>query len=342
MNEPMGAHRESFVAKLQEMLAVLLSFLMSFLSQFQPAPIVQINNRSFAIIKQLGEGGFSFVYLVKERTPGSRADELYALKRIRIQLPEHETRLRSEIAAHAAVNSPHVLKLLDSAIVKKAGRPRDGLGGGGPQTEGLLLLPFCKGGTVQDLIDRTPGTEYVGLDVILRVGIDVARGLKAFHSHNPPLAFRDLKPANILLNDSHTNTPTAILMDLGSVSPARVQISSRREAMALQELCAETVTAPFRAPELFEPSSDMLVDEKTDVWALGCTVYAMAYRTSPFDGSATAAVGGKVMFPNKRDPYGNTFREMLTWILATKASERPSVDEIIVRMENMLGSLGGV
>jgi serine/threonine kinase 16 len=70
-------------------------------------------------------------------------------------------------------------------------------------------------------------------------------------------------------------------MDLGSVSPARVRITSRREAMALQELCAETVTAPFRAPELFEPRSDMIVDEKTDVWAFGCTVYAMAYRTSP-------------------------------------------------------------
>lgn len=55
-------------------------------------------------------------------------------------------------------------------------------------------------------------------------------------------------------------------MDLGSVAPARVQITSRHEALALQELCAETATAPFRAPELFDPPSNGNIDERTDVW----------------------------------------------------------------------------
>lgn len=39
-------------------------------------------------------------------------------------------------------------------------------------------------------------------------------------------------------------------MDLGSVSEARVNTKSRKDAMALAEYCAETVTAPFRAPEV--------------------------------------------------------------------------------------------
>ena len=87
----------------------------------------------------------------------------------------------------------------------------------------------------------------------------------------------------------------AILMDLGSVALAHVNISSRKEAMALQELCAETVTASFRAPELFDPSSNSKITEATDIWfviyylmndfilvrALGCTIYAMAYGKSP-------------------------------------------------------------
>ena len=33
----------------------------------------------------------------------------------------------------------------------------------------------------------------------------------------------------------------------------------------------------FRAPELFEVPSNCVIDEKTDVWSLGCTLYAMAY-----------------------------------------------------------------
>lgn len=70
-------------------------------------------------------------------------------------------------------------------------------------------------------------------------------------------------------------------MDLGSVTQARVNITSRREALQLQELCAETCTAPYRPPELFEPPSSCVITETTDVWSLGCTIYAMAYKESP-------------------------------------------------------------
>ena len=55
-------------------------------------------------------------------------------------------------------------------------------------------------------------------------------------------------------------------MDLGSVTTSRLSLSSRKDAIALQDLCAETVTAPFRAPELFDPPSQCTIDESTDIW----------------------------------------------------------------------------
>lgn len=55
-------------------------------------------------------------------------------------------------------------------------------------------------------------------------------------------------------------------MDLGSVSPARVRLLTRADAMRLQDLAAETVTAPFRPPELFDPPSDCEITEATDIW----------------------------------------------------------------------------
>ena len=95
---------------------------------------ITVNGRSFTIIKPLGEGGFSFVYLVQDRASKTK----YALKSIRIQLPEHESRLRDEIAAHGKVKCAQVIPLIDSEIIKQ----------GGKAVEGRLLLPLYTRGTV--------------------------------------------------------------------------------------------------------------------------------------------------------------------------------------------------
>ncbi|KAI8818899.1 kinase-like domain-containing protein [Fimicolochytrium jonesii] len=329
----MGAStsRPSYVvAYLSHLFATLYTTMSSFFTIFKPAETITLahSRRRVTVLKQLGEGGFSFVYLVRDVGDGAT----YALKRVRIQLPEHEERLKSEIAAHKAVQSPYVVKLVDEEVVKR----------GNAVVEGLLLLPFYERGTVQDLIDQTPTDQAIALQRILQITMDVCSGLSAFHTHNPPLAFRDLKPANILINTDGR----AVLMDLGSVAVARVTLTSRKEAIALQEECAETATAPFRAPELFDPPTNGSVDERSDVWALGCTLYAMAYRVSPFDGTTTATISGRVSFPTPPTPlrshpvYINAaFRHLILAALTPPAS-RPTVAEMSEKCRVVLEGLG--
>jgi serine/threonine kinase 16 len=241
-----GYQQRGFAYKIKDIIhAIFESIRQLFVWKSQE---IRVNSRTLVIQKQLGEGGFSFVYLVKDKIDG----QLYALKRVRVQLEEQTKMLKQEIQAHRLVQSRHVIPLLDSKLIQS----------NGSISEGLLLLPYFENGTVQNLIDRERG--QLALEKICSIAHDICQGLNAFHSCNPPLAFRDLKPANVLL-DSHGN---AVLMDLGSVSVARVTISSRKEAVALQEYCAETVTAPFRAPELFDPPTGSTITEASDIWYL--------------------------------------------------------------------------
>jgi serine/threonine kinase 16 len=74
----------------------------------------------------------------------------------------------------------------------------------------------------------------------------------------------------------------ALLTDFGSARPARAAAAAaatggataRAAARAAVEAAAAECTAPYRAPELFDCADVALLDERVDVWALGCTLCA--------------------------------------------------------------------
>jgi serine/threonine kinase 16 len=288
----------------------------------------------------MGEGGFSFVYLVKsnsykdeedavtssapQRPKSKRGSYLYALKRIKIQLEEQERAFEKELHYHKLIGlHPNVITLIDGELIHY----------GNGIKEGLLLFPFYKKGTWQDLINRSQlNGETVDLKRLMTLFTGVCNGLLAFHQQPTVLAFRDLKPANILID----GTGQSVLMDLGSVQPARFEIRSRAEAVALQDLASETVTAPFRPPELFEVPSQAQFDERTDVWSLGCTFYAMITGSSPFDGSATSAMSGRLNFnPPAFSNYPHSVKTLISSMIVVDLNQRPFVTDILEQMKSL-------
>ncbi|KAK3904845.1 Serine/threonine-protein kinase [Staphylotrichum tortipilum] len=122
----------------------LLSSFGSCLNCFPSSPTLKINNRSFKILRLLGEGGFSYVYLVQDTT----SSELFALKKIRCPFgAESVSQAMKEVEAYKLfAHSPGVIHSVDYAIATERGS--------GEQSKTVyVLLPYYRRGNLQDMIN---------------------------------------------------------------------------------------------------------------------------------------------------------------------------------------------
>ncbi|KAG8937334.1 hypothetical protein FRC02_000104 [Tulasnella sp. 418] len=157
-----------------------------------------------------------------------------------------------------------------------------------------------------------------------------------------PYAHRDIKPANVMLADDGT----PILMDFGSTIKARILIENRSQALTQQDLAAEQSSMPYRAPELFDVKTGVTLDEKVDIWSLGCLLFALAYNHSPFETSQTMEQGGSMamavlnaQYKHPRDsPYSEGFRGFIDTMLKAEPKDRPDIHQVIERTQQLLRS----
>jgi serine/threonine kinase 16 len=158
---------------------------------------------------------------------------------------------------------------------------------------------------------------------------------------------------------------TPILMDLGSLAPSPIAITSRSLALAVQDTAAEHSTMPYRAPELFDVKTGSIIDTKVDVWSLGCTLYACLVGKSPFEarseetgGSLSMCVlGGDWRFPDEKSgaskgkaksgenedaskaddkAISGPVKEVVRRCLTVEPSERPDIEELIELMKSVI------
>ncbi|KAG6862521.1 hypothetical protein C0995_000069 [Termitomyces sp. Mi166 len=149
-----------------------------------------------------------------------------------------------------------------------------------------------------------------------------------------PYAHRDIKPGNVMVSDDGI---TPILMDFGSACKARVPIETRNQALLQQDIAAEQSTMAYRAPELFDVKTGTTLDEKVDIWSLGCTLYALAYSHSPFENTQTTEQGGSIamavlnaQYKHPSSAYSQGLKDLIDSMLKLNPAERPDIHEACI------------
>lgn len=163
---------------------------------------------------------------------------------------------------------------------------------------------------------------------------------------------------------------TPVLMDLGSLAPSPIAITSRSLALAVQDTAAEHSTMPYRAPELFDVKTGSIIDTKADIWSLGCTLYACLVGKSPFEarseetgGSLSMCVlGGDWRFPDEKSgaakgkgkaggadndassgdsgtSISGPVKDVVRRCLQVEPAERPDIDELIQILKDAISAL---
>ncbi|KAI0787851.1 Pkinase-domain-containing protein [Fomes fomentarius] len=157
-----------------------------------------------------------------------------------------------------------------------------------------------------------------------------------------PYAHRDLKPGNVMISDDGQ----PILMDFGSTTKARIKIENRSQALLQQDIAAEQSTMAYRAPELFDVKTGITLDEKVDIWSLGCTLFALAYSHSPFENMQTTEQGGSIamavmgaQYKHPPSAYTQGLRDLIDCTLKVNPKDRPDIHEVIRRTDQVLQSL---
>jgi len=272
----------------------------------------------YKIISELGRGGMGVVYKAED----TKLDRIVAIKVLpaaALSSEDDRARFYREAKAAAALNHPHIAAIhqIDEAVPE--GEPSDEL-------RPFIAMEYIEGGTLEARIKDGP----FKLEEAVRIATQVADALKAAHAKD--IVHRDIKSANIML----TEDGQAKVLDFGLAQTAA--------STKLTRMGSTLGTVAYMSPE---QARGEVVDARTDIWALGVTLYEMVAGAHPFGGDYEQAVVYSIL---NEDPHPLTAIRTgvpmgLEWIinkmLAKKAEHRyQSSTEVIVDLATV--DLSGV
>jgi len=221
----------------------------------------------YRLERELGRGGMAVVYLAED----VRHHRRVAVKVLRSDLARSigAERFLREIEIAAGLSHPNILPLHDS------GAGDDLL---------YYVMPYVEGESLRARLDRE---RQFPVGEALRIARQVAEALAYAHARG--VVHRDIKPENILLHEGVPMvTDFGIARAIGAVSHER-----------LTDTGIAVGTPAYMSPE--QAAAERDVDERSDIYSLGCVLYEMLAGEPPFTGpTAQAVLARKLLEPLPR------------------------------------------
>lgn len=212
---------------------------------------------SYRLVKILGEGGFSIVYLAEQSHPIRRRVALKILK-IGMDTRQVLARFEAEKQALAMMEHPGIAKVFDAGATE-SGRPY----------------------FVMELVEGEPITKYCDenkLPVEQRLELFAQVCDAVQHAHHKGVIHRDIKPSNVLVA-TRDEKPVAKVIDFGIAKATACRLTEKTLFTQEGQLLG---TPEYMSPEQAAGDTDQL-DTRTDVYSLGVVLFHLLTGELPHD-----------------------------------------------------------
>jgi serine/threonine protein kinase len=214
----------------------------------------------YELRRLIARGGMGLVYEAHHKF----TRRAVALKLLPSELrftKESRSRLLREAHALTAVRHPGFVEVLDAGVC----------GEHGP----YVVLEMLEGRTLDGIL---ASRRQLSVEDVVQIGRQVCAAVG--HAHARGIVHRDLKPGNVFLARNEIGEEAAKIIDLGVAAIADEQLAARDHKLT-------TAREVLGTPEYMAPEQLMgrPVDARTDVYAIGMTLFECLTGEVPYTGS---------------------------------------------------------